>query len=77
MLRIERQVDSPLQWASALDLTDYCYIFFPLARDIEEMKSPEKLKDTLNLPKQTSPCVQMQVREPYPNEALGREESTR
>lgn len=55
MLQIERQVDSPLQWASALDLTDYCYIFFPLARDIEEMKSPEKLKDTLNLPKTDFP----------------------
>ena len=61
MLQIERQVDSPLQWASALDLTDYCYIFFPLARDIEETKS-EKLKDTLNLLNfhRTSPCVQMQ-----------------
>ena len=42
-------------WSSALDLTAYCYIFFPLARDYDPMNSPEKLKDTLNLPKTDFP----------------------
>ena len=42
-------------WPSALDLTAYCYIFFPLARDYDPMNSPEKLKDTLNLPKTDFP----------------------
>ena len=51
----ERQVESGGVGASTLDLTAYSYIFFPLARDNVKMKSPENLKDTLNLPKTDFP----------------------
>ena len=55
MLASERQVESGGVGVSTLDLTAYSYIFFPPWRDNVKMKSPENLKDTLNLPKTDFP----------------------
>jgi len=65
LLLFEWQVDSRARRSSTLDLMAHCFIFQPFARDTLQMNAPEKLKDTLNLPKTDFPMrANAVVREP-------------